>query len=171
MNKILAGCLICTYILFSPLSSIGQMKKMKADLKISLSAEESSNEGKLPVLMKITVENVSSRAVELVQTTELLDYRFTVIDKDNHPVQLTSTGQRVQENQGQLSRIFITLMPGERREYKIAISSLYAMNRPGLYTISATRSIYNKNSKKTALISSNKIQARIMTDSSWSIEP
>jgi hypothetical protein len=124
----------------------------KGDLSLHLSAVKEDVKSGSPVMIKLTLANVSGHKIGLPwERTDLhRNYKLSILDGQGNPVQpvprfwMDKQGRR-HERIWAGSGIVLYLVPGQTREDEANASETYILNRPGRYTVQASWYNYETN--------------------------
>lgn len=118
-----------------------------------------------PIVLTVTVKNVTNRNLPLFRTSFLYDYIVRVRDDRGKEVRLTEAGARRINNAGAfISREqFILKSKGEIEE-KIDVSGIYDITTPGRYYISFERLVPTPSGQGWAKTASNVVEISLASD-------
>jgi hypothetical protein len=131
-----------------------------SDIIIDVTTDISTAKSFQPVILDVTVENQSDHDLFYLDSLFILNYQFTVIDKNLSPVQLTSRGKQIINNSDFIRHKFSVLHPKHQIHNRIVINGLFDMTVVGDYTITLSRT-FNEIEKQGRLFASNPIRVSI----------
>lgn len=112
--------------------------------------------------LSLSIKNVSNGVRFILQPIPTEQYRIVVQDERGEPVPLTEYGEKLIKNQeDHISRAFRGVKPGEELKDTIEVNKLYDMAKPGTYSITAWRIVYDKTGHEIGSVRSNTIKVKI----------
>lgn len=93
-----------------------------------------------PILLTVTLKNVSARSLKLFRTSFLYDFVIQVQDASGRDVEMTELGKQRRRNvEMYISREQLVLAPGRQLETTVELSALYKITKAGAYSITFRR--------------------------------
>jgi hypothetical protein len=115
-----------------------------------------------PIVLKLTIRNSTKQVLYLTETSPESDYKLLVKNEYGERVPLTEFGQRLLNNKEEFRVIGVKVKSGEERKDSIEVSRLHEMTVPGTYSITASRTVKNRNGKGWSEVVSNTINITIV---------
>ena len=118
-----------------------------------------------PILLKLTLKNVSPEELSVEDSDAREDYKLMVKDKEGHEAPLTDLGKFLRRPHTRivLRNVVITLKPGEQTSQSIDIAAIYDLREPGKYFATAIRDhgIYIAGKAVGDVITSNPVEINV----------
>jgi hypothetical protein len=116
-----------------------------------------------PVLLRLTIKNVTKRDLEVREALPRREYEIDVRNSRGETVPLTDFGQQLLENRWLGFRVRdIKVEPGEERQDTVDIAKLRDLSVPGTYYVKAKRRIKKRNGKGWGEVASNMVRVTIV---------
>ena len=129
--------------------------------RISIQAKDYDDKEYGPVILSIILENAGKETVTYSAKLAIEDYGLIVKDRKGNEVPRTRYGVHISQLWAISGRKTMTIAPEEQQENSIVASRISDMTLPGTYTIAATISIRDPESKKQIPVKSNTITVKV----------
>ena len=107
--------------------------------QLSVKVDPTEVKAGLPVMVKVTIRNVSSKVGRIPETLDDWDYEFTVIESSGKDVTRTEYGRQVAERERGGRRIDLEIRPTDEVRKTFDLGRFYVLNEPGRYYVRVTR--------------------------------
>lgn len=97
-----------------------------------------------PMMLRISLQNVSTNDLSVDVDDDLFDYTFTITGHEEKDVLVTEMGEKWLHPAVFYNRSFDILPPGQKLTDTIPLNLLFSMTNAGEYTINVTRRIHGK---------------------------
>ena len=148
--------------------AVGAEVRLKPSLLLWVAVEEplmltaTAQTDRENVILSWSIKNVSDKQIVFRDTNVFLDYKFTVTDQHNRPVQPTEVGQRqLTFSYFALHKKTIALDVGQVYPEQLRISQFFRMQEKGTYKISIERRIRSIDGGISELIKSNVVSVSL----------
>ena len=114
------------------------------------------------IVLELTIKNASKRVLSLIVSSPEKDYQVYVKNGKGEDVPLTEYGERLRQLAGDhLSRSVIKITGGQELKYRYPLGAVYKMTSSGSYYVTAKRSVFRRDGKGIAELSSNEVKVTI----------
>jgi len=117
-----------------------------------------------PVVLELTIKNVSKRVLTLKETAPWRDYELSVKDEKGKVARLTKEGERLEKlrkDKEELKVIFVKLSPGQEIQHTLSVTDIYQMLPGSTYLVTAKRRIFNQRGTGVAEVVTNAVKIRV----------
>lgn len=112
------------------------------------------------LLLKLTMQNVTSRVLQVTEGTELHDYRLSVSDAEGRQIAVTRDCIGIEEAE----QIVREILPGEGFTYEYDLNKKYDFLEAGEYTIVAKHRVPTLDGEGWAWVESNPVVLAVSED-------
>lgn len=109
----------------------------------------------MPVFVTVSVKNVSTEDLRLVETNPKADFTFVIKDHEGKQVNELEYQKKLHEYQEILRRKVAMVSAGQQVDYRFNLSRRFDMSLEGTYTVQAHRQVLKLKGQGTVLLSSN----------------
>jgi hypothetical protein len=134
---------------------VGGCRLSIARLHSSIGAE---SEG---VVLDIVFRNEGSTGVQFPRISLWFDYDFAVLTESGAEVPLTGFGKQQHENLGTAAATIMEVAPGGEYRSTVELSRLYEFDRPGSYSVQASKTFRDPNSHQFVTVMSNRLDLKV----------
>lgn len=114
------------------------------------------------IALELTIKNASKRVLSLTVSSPEKDYQVYVKNEKGEDVPLTEYGERLRQLAGDhLSRSVIKITAGLELKYRYPLGAVYNMTSSGSYYVTARRSVFRRDGKGIAELSSNEVKITV----------
>jgi hypothetical protein len=149
-------------------TSLGQSKNMQASGAPSegfrLSAMLGQEKLKLgePLLLKLSLKNITKKELYVVETTADQDYEIEVTDEHGTRGTLTGKGRRLMQGIKVFTKVIsVKVAPGQEQQVDIKLDEIYNLSAKGTYSVTAKRMIPKLDRNGSVEIVSNTVKVTI----------
>jgi hypothetical protein len=128
------------------------------DFVLCLETEKSEYALKEPIILQISLKNVSGRKVQLVKSS--IDYSLEVKDTNGKSVGYLNNSHSFITQNWISGRNIVEIEPSKKTFKSIRLNDLYDISRIGSYSITTNRRVFD--SKGNSEIKSNQINIKIV---------
>jgi hypothetical protein len=130
--------------------------------KLSAKAANSVVKQGEPILLKLSLKNITQSDLYIVETTSDQDYEIEVVNERGEYMSPTKRGQLLKGNPTLFTKVIgVKVAPGQERQVNIEVDQLHDMSARGTYTITAKRRVPKRGAGGTAEVISNKVQVKV----------
>jgi len=114
-------------------------------------------------ILDIVFRNDGTSAVQFPRSSMWFDYDFSVRTDDGVEVPLTEFGEQQRENLGAAAAAVMEVQPGEEYRSTVELSLLYELDRPGTYSVQASKTFRDPKTHQFVTAVSNRLPLKITT--------
>lgn len=119
-----------------------------------------------PVILIVTLKNVSEKVLSLADSRPERDYEIVVKDEQGEETPLTTYGKNLMDSAGVFRRVLLKMNAGQELQNRLLINRIYDMSISGTYSIIVKRNVFRQDGKGFAEVISNTIKVEITEQSS-----
>ena len=129
--------------------------------RVSIALLPGPQEDRFLVTLDIVFRNESSAVVQFPRSSLWFDYDYAVLSQSGAEVPLTAFGKQQRDNLRTAAAAVRELAPGAEYRSSVELSRLYEFDRPGSYSIQASKTFRDPSSGQFVTAVSNRLDLRL----------
>lgn len=136
--------------------------------RLTLSAGSAVVRQGRPVVLTLVLVNDGAAPVLFPRASMWFEYDYAVSNRSGEAVALTPLGQEKQRAMQEQGGTLLEIQPGAKMTSTVEISSLYNLSRPGIYVITASKTLSSPAGDEFVRIASNSVTVAVEAGSGQS---
>jgi hypothetical protein len=149
-------------------TSLGQNKNVQAagtpseGFQLSAKLDQEKLKVGEPVLLKLSLKNITKKDLVVVETSADQDYEIEVTNEHGTRAPLTEKGRRLTQGMRIYTKVIsVKVASGQEQQVNINLNEIYDLNAKGVYSITAKRKVPKLDRSGSVELVSNTVKVTI----------